>query len=46
MIQEAFSYLDNTPNMEVKLELIDTLRTVTEGKVCLDHKERSMLDTD
>ncbi|KAJ8655839.1 hypothetical protein O0I10_008503 [Lichtheimia ornata] len=36
MIQEAFSYLDNTPNMEVKLELIDTLRTVTEGKIYVE----------
>lgn len=35
MVQEAFSYLDLTPNMEAKLELIDTLRTVTEGKVSL-----------
>ncbi|KAI9277240.1 PCI domain-containing protein [Phascolomyces articulosus] len=36
MIQEAFSYLDSTPNMEVKLELIDTLRTVTEGKIYVE----------
>lgn len=27
------SYLDSTPDMETKLELIDTLRTVTDGKV-------------
>lgn len=33
MVQEAMSYLDSTPNMETKLELIDTLRTVTDGKV-------------
>lgn len=33
MIQEAMSYLDSTPDMETKLELIDTLRTVTDGKV-------------
>ncbi|KAI9311776.1 PCI domain-containing protein [Dichotomocladium elegans] len=36
MIQDAFSYLDSTPNMEVKLELIDTLRTVTEGKIYVE----------
>lgn len=33
MVQEAYSYLDSTPDMATKLELIDTLRTVTEGKV-------------
>lgn len=33
MVQEAMSYLDSTPDMETKLELIDTLRTVTDGKV-------------
>ncbi|KAI9494908.1 PCI domain-containing protein [Zychaea mexicana] len=36
MIQEAFSYLDNTPSMDIKLELIDTLRTVTEGKIYVE----------
>ena len=34
MVQEACSYIEKTPNMEVKLKLIDTLRTVTAGKVC------------
>lgn len=33
MVQEAMEYLDSTPDMEAKLELIDTLRTVTDGKV-------------
>ena len=33
MIQEAYSYVEKTPNMDVKLKLIDTLRTVTAGKV-------------
>ena len=33
MIQEACSYVEKTPNQDVKLKLIDTLRTVTEGKV-------------
>lgn len=27
------TYLDSTPDMDTKLELIDTLRTVTDGKV-------------
>lgn len=26
-------FLDETPNMDVKLSVIETLRTVTEGKV-------------
>jgi 26S proteasome regulatory subunit N5 len=33
MVQEAISYLEETPDMKTKLDLIDTLRTVTEGKV-------------
>lgn len=33
MVQEACTYVDKTPNMETKLKLIDTLRTVTAGKV-------------
>ncbi|RCH78876.1 26S proteasome non-ATPase regulatory subunit 12, partial [Rhizopus stolonifer] len=36
MVQEAMSYLDSTPNMETKLELIDTLRTVTDGKIYVE----------
>nr|CAG8434220.1 15003_t:CDS:2 [Entrophospora candida] len=34
MVQEVMTYFDNTPDKTTKLELIDTLRTVTEGKVC------------
>ena len=33
MIQEAFAYVEQTPDLETKLKLIDTLRTVTAGKV-------------
>ncbi|CAO3635502.1 unnamed protein product [Cunninghamella blakesleeana] len=36
MVQEAMSYLDSTPDMETKLELIDTLRTVTDGKIYVE----------
>ena len=36
MVQEAMKYLDKTPSLEVKLELIETLRTVTEGKVFVE----------
>ncbi|KAF9364569.1 26S proteasome non-ATPase regulatory subunit 12 [Mortierella sp. NVP85] len=36
MIQESMDCLDKTPDMKTKLELIDTLRTVTDGKVYLE----------
>lgn len=36
MVQEAMSHLDDTPDMDTKLELIDTLRTVTEGKIFVE----------
>lgn len=33
MVQVAMGFIDQTPNNETKLALIETLRTVTEGKV-------------
>ncbi|KAJ3105682.1 26S proteasome non-ATPase regulatory subunit 12 [Phlyctochytrium planicorne] len=36
MIQEAMSLLDKTPDIETKLELINTLRTVTDGKIFVE----------
>lgn len=33
MVQVVMSFLDDTPNLETKLSVIETLRTVTEGKV-------------
>jgi hypothetical protein len=33
MIQEAAKFVDELVDMPKKLELIDTLRTVTDGKV-------------
>lgn len=33
MIQECVTYVDKTPSKEIKVKLIETLRTVTEGKV-------------
>ncbi len=33
MVQEAYTYVDQINDMERKLQLIDTLRTVTAGKV-------------
>ena len=36
MVQVAMSFIDEAPDAEKKLALIETLRTVTEGKVWLD----------
>lgn len=33
MVQVVMTFLDDAPSMEVKLSVIETLRTVTEGKV-------------
>ena len=33
MVQVVMSFLDDTPDMETKLSVIEALRTVTEGKV-------------
>ena len=33
MVQVVMGFLDDTPDMETKLSVIETLRTVTEGKV-------------
>ena len=33
MVQVVMDFLDDTPNLETKLSVIETLRTVTEGKV-------------
>lgn len=33
MVQTVMTFLDDTPNIDVKLTVIETLRTVTEGKV-------------
>lgn len=35
MVQVVMGFLDEAPNMETKLSVIETLRTVTEGKVRL-----------
>lgn len=36
MVQEACTYVDQIDNMEEKLRLIDTLRTVTTGKIYVE----------
>lgn len=33
MVQTVMKFLDETPSLEVKMSAIETLRTVTEGKV-------------
>src|ERR1700744_2234988 len=33
MVQAVMGFLDDTPTLETKLSVIETLRTVTEGKV-------------
>jgi len=35
MVQQAFSYIEKISNLDIKLKLIDTLRTVTAGKVSI-----------
>lgn len=34
MVQVVMGFLDDAPSTETKLSVIETLRTVTEGKVC------------
>ncbi|XP_055706867.1 26S proteasome non-ATPase regulatory subunit 12 [Phlebotomus papatasi] len=36
MIQECATYVDKTPDKDTKLKLINTLRTVTEGKIYVE----------
>ena len=36
MVQTAMGFLDDTPNLETKLSVIETLRTVTEGKIFVE----------
>ncbi len=35
MVQECYKYVDAVTDLTIKLRLIDTLRTVTAGKVCV-----------
>jgi len=39
MVQQAFSYIEKITNLDVKLKLIDTLRTVTAGKVSIQKSD-------
>lgn len=42
MVQIAMSFIDDAPDAEKKLALIETLRTVTEGKVWPDIQSDSL----
>ena len=42
MIQEAVTFVEDTPDMATKLELIKTLRNITEGKIYVEN-ERARL---
>ncbi len=33
MVQEVSTFLDDTPNLDIKIQTIETIRTVTESKV-------------
>jgi len=53
MVQQVMKFLDETPNLDVKLSVIETLRTVTEGKVnsdastgCVWHSRANLYDLD
>lgn len=47
MVQECYKYVDTVTDLTIKLRLIDTLRTVTAGKVwnVLCVKDSCMLET-
>ncbi|KAI1853933.1 hypothetical protein JX265_012618 [Neoarthrinium moseri] len=36
MVQTVMTFLDDTPNLDTKLSVIETLRTVTEGKIFVE----------
>ena len=46
MVQEACTYVEKTPNLETKLKLIDTLRTVTAGKVNINLDKKGDVEND
>ncbi len=39
MVQEAYDLVEKTPDLDTKLKLIETLRTVTTGKVWRKKRE-------
>lgn len=45
MIQECCTYVEQMPDKEAKLKLIDTLRTVTEGKIYVEVERARLTKT-
>lgn len=45
MVQECYKYVDAMTDLTIKLRLIDTLRTVTAGKVWNVFKNSSIWET-
>ena len=45
MIQLAVEYIDKTPDMSTKLELIATLKIVTEGKIYVEVERARLIKT-
>lgn len=41
MVQQAMQYIDQTPDLDTKIELIKTLNNVSAGKVVLLEKSHS-----
>eukprot|EP01133_Synstelium_polycarpum_P012974 gene12974-15249_t len=45
IVQEAMTYVDKTSDMKLKLELIDTLRTITDGKIFVENERARLTRT-
>jgi len=45
MVQKCVTYVDETPNKETKLKFIDTLRTVTAGKIYVENERARLTRT-
>ncbi|EFA85935.1 26S proteasome non-ATPase regulatory subunit 12 [Heterostelium album PN500] len=45
IVQEAMIYVDEIKDMKLKLELIDTLRTITDGKIFVENERARLTRT-
>ncbi|EGG16938.1 26S proteasome non-ATPase regulatory subunit 12 [Cavenderia fasciculata] len=45
IVQEAMTYVDITSDMKIKLELIDTLRVITDGKIFVENERARLTRT-
>eukprot|EP01099_Mayorella_cantabrigiensis_P004596 TRINITY_DN3481_c0_g2_i1.p1 TRINITY_DN3481_c0_g2~~TRINITY_DN3481_c0_g2_i1.p1 ORF type:complete len:460 (-),score=117.69 TRINITY_DN3481_c0_g2_i1:110-1489(-) len=45
MVQEAMKFLNQIFELEVKLELLETLRTITEGKIYVENERARVIKT-